>query len=222
MILETNLKKSTLALSALTLALAAGLSACGGGTSTYTVGGTVSGLQNEGLILSNNGEDLPVSPRGYDEDPTTKVKTLKPVPYTFTKQLDYGERYTVKVKQQPAHQVCEHEELLNPTTTSVASDIAGRLSVINASFVCALATHKIGGTVSGLTSEGLILTNGSNGKLAIAKDATSFEFTDNPVVYGQTYGVTVLEQPKTQTCSVTNGAGEMGDVDVKTILVTCQ
>jgi hypothetical protein len=34
MILEANLKKTTVALSALTLALAAGLSACSGGTST--------------------------------------------------------------------------------------------------------------------------------------------------------------------------------------------
>ena len=212
------MKKSTLALSALTLALAVGLSACGGGTSTYTVGGTVSGLQNKGLILSNNGEDRPVEPLGLDTD----GKTLKPVSYTFAKQLDYGERYTVTIKQQPEHQVCKEEALVVPNSTSVTSDIAGRLSIINASFVCALATHTIGGTVSGLTEEGLILTNGSNGQVTVAKDATTFTFTENPVVYGQTYGVTVYKQPDNLICTVANGTGTMQDEDIKTIAVTCR
>lgn len=215
MILETNLKKSTLALSALTLALAAGLSACGGGTSTHTVGGTISGLQNTGLILSNNGDEVKIEPLGYDEDPVTKVRTPKPVPYTFAKQLDYGERYTVVIKQAPAHQVCE------VPVGSVTNDIAGRLATINASFVCSLATHTIGGTVTGLTSGELILTNGSNGQVTIAKDATTFTFA-NPVTYDQTFGVTIYKQPDNLFCTVANGTGTMKDEDIKSIVVTCQ
>jgi hypothetical protein len=41
------------------------------------------------------------------------------------------------------------------------------------------------------------------------------------VTYGQTYGVTVFEQPAGQTCTVTNGAGTMGDNAVDTIAVNC-
>ncbi|MEN3275410.1 MAG: hypothetical protein V7631_1200 [Massilia sp.] len=218
MILEANLKKSTLALSALTLALAAGLSACGGGTSTYTIGGIVAGLEYPGLVLSNNGEDLPITAAGYDEvkDAAGNVigRAPKNVDYRFRNEVDYGAPYDVTIKAQPLHQECERR--------GGTTDTAGRLSVINAVVVCSLVSNTIGGTISGLTAEGLELTNGSTGgTLTAAKDATGFTFT-NPVTYGQTYGVTVLKQPTGLTCSVANGAGTMDDNPVTTIAVTCR
>src|SRR5690606_36372407 len=97
-----------------------------------------------------------------------------------------------------------------------------RLSVINAAFDCVLVSNRISGTVTGLTGEGLRLTNGSTGGIvAVPKDATTFVF-ELPVTYGRTYGVTVLENPAGQTCTVSNGAGTMGDNPVSDIAVTCR
>lgn len=220
MILETNLKKSTLALSALTLALAAGLSACGGGTSSHTVAGVVIGLQYGPLVLTTNGMELTLGPG-------TPVNGNFPnVTFAFPKQLEYGEEYNVTLKQigtdandqpiyqQPPHQVCE--------PAGGTREVAGRLSTINAVISCSLVSNTIGGTISGLTGDKLVLTNGSTGgTLPVAKDATTFTFPQ-AVTYGQTYGVTVLNPPEGQTCTVTNGAGEMGDDPVTNIAVTCR
>ncbi|MFC4932558.1 hypothetical protein [Massilia sp. GCM10023247] len=211
------MKKSTLALSALTLALAAGLSACGGGSSTYTIGGVVTGLEYPGLVLSNNGEDLALGPAGYETLSGSTVPTPKDVTYAFKNKVDYGDPYDVTIKAFPAHQQCGQ--------SGGTTDTAGRLSVINAVITCVLVSNTIGGPVTGLTGEGLVLINGSTGgiggKLPVAKGATSFAF-EQPVTYGRTFGVTVLEQPAGQTCTVTNGAGTMGDVKVDTIAVTCR
>jgi hypothetical protein len=206
------LKKSILALCALTLT--AGLVACGGGTSSYTIGGTVTGLQYPGLVLTNNATDeLTVAPLGLDT-----AGAVKNVTYQFAKRLDYGDVYSVAIKTQPAHQSCQ--------ATSGTADTAGRLSVIDAVISCALSTHPIGGTVTGLAADGLILNNGSNSTAAITKDATTGAYPtvflfSAPVTYGQTFGVTVLQNPTGQTCTVKNGAGEMKDDAVTTIAVTC-
>jgi hypothetical protein len=204
------LKKSILALCALTLA--AGLSACGGGTSSYTIGGTVFGLEYPGLVLQNNlANDLvvPVPPRNGT--------TVPNVTYSFSNEVDYGDPYSVTVKTNPEHQKCE--------PSGGTADSAGRLSVIDAQIICSLVSNTIGGTITGLTSEGLELTNGTSGgtfKVSKVNDVYPGTFTFTlPVTYNQTYGVTVLTQPATQTCSVANGTGIMGDNKVDTIAVTC-
>lgn len=224
MILETKLKKSTLALSALTLALAAGLSACGGGSSTYTIGGVVRGLEYGPLILVTNGMEVSIEPKRDAQG------NLQEVSYSFPNQLEYGEAYDVNLKQigtdtagnpiyqYPPHQICGQSQVPGTSTR----DTAGRLSVINAAFDCVLVQNRISGSVTGLTSEGLVLTNGSNGGTAsVLAKAETFSF-EIPVTYGQTYGVTVLRQPEGATCTVTNGAGKMGDNPVNNIAVACR
>jgi hypothetical protein len=221
MILEANLKKSTLALSALTLALAAGLSACGAGTSSHTVAGVVTGLQFGPLVLTTNGQELTLQPAPKDAS-----GNVPNVNFAFPNQLDYGDPYNVNLKQigtdannnpiyqQPPHQICGQ----NGGTT----DTAGRVATINAVISCQLVSNTIGGTISGLTADNLILVNGSSGgQLPVTKGSTTFTFAQQ-VTYGQTYGVTVLQQPTGQTCTVANGAGEMGDVAISSISVTCR
>lgn len=206
------MKKSILALCALTVA--AGLSACGGGTSSYTIDGTVVGLQYEGLVLQNNGtNDLAIKPAGLDA-----ANNVKPVTYSFPGEIDYGKAYSVTVKTQPQHQRCD--------LAGGTADTAGRLTTINAVISCALVSNTIGGTITGQTADKLVLINGSTGgTVTVAKDAngaypTKFSFPA-VVTYGQTYGVTVFEQPAGQTCTVSNGAGTMGDNAVDTIAVNC-
>jgi hypothetical protein len=209
---ESILKKSILALCALTLA--AGLSACGGGTSSYTIGGTVTGLQYEGLVLQNNKtNDLAVAPLPLDEN-----KNVRNVTYAFPVEVDYGKPYSVTVKEQPKHQECK--------PTGGTAETAGRLTTINAVISCSLVSHPVGGTINGLRSDGLQLINGTSGGTyaAVKNDKGEYpgEFALTAfVTYGQTYGVTVLKQPDTQTCTVSNGAGIMGDDPVKTVTVNC-
>ena len=219
------MKKSILALCALTLA--AGLAACGGGKSNYTVGGTVTNLQEGTLVLVTNGMELAIQPQ---RDSSGKV--LPTTEYAFPNQLEYGEAYNVTLKQigtdslgqaiyqQPPHQVCGPLNIPG----NVTSDTAGRLSSINIAFGCDYASHSIGGTITGLAADGLVLNNGGV-RLPVTKNEAgaypgSFVFP-TPVTYKQTYGVTVLEQPARQTCSVANGTGEMGDVNITSISVTC-
>lgn len=206
------MKKSILALCALTLT--AGLVACGGGTSSYTIGGTVIGLEFPGLILSNNTtEDLTIKESGRDA-----AGAVKNVPYQFAKQVDYGDPYSVTIKKQPDHQNC--------VPAGGTADTAGRLSVIQAVISCERVKNTVGGKIIGLAADGLVLNNGSVSTGKIVMDATTktyptaFVFGEL-VVYGQTYGVTVLEQPAGQTCTVKNGAGVMTDDAVTAIEVTC-
>lgn len=206
------MKKSILALCALTLA--AGLSACGGGTSSYTIDGTVLGLRYNGLVLQNNGtNDLLIKPSDLNTS-----DNIKNVTYSFPGEVDYGKAYSVTVKTNPEHQKC--------VTAGGTADTAGRLTVINAVISCALVENAIGGTVKDLGAGTLVLINGSTGgTLSVTKDTAgknpqTFTFPI-PVTYNQTYGVTVLTQPAGQTCTVTNGAGTMGDNAVDTIAVNC-
>lgn len=206
------MKKSTLALSALTLVLAAGLTACGG-NSSYTIGGHVAGLQYDGLVLTNNGgSDLAVKPLAPATD-----GSIKNVSYAFPNKLDYGATYSVAVKSSPPHQTC--------IAYSGTADTAGRLTTIDAVISCGLNSYTIGGKITGLSTEGLQLTNGSGGGTLTITTPTStdpVDFTfESAVTYNQTFGVTVLQQPTGQTCSVTNGAGVMADAAVTSIAVTC-
>lgn len=203
--------KSFLIRPALALALAAGLAACGGSDKAeFTVAGSVQNLLYPGLKLVNNGgETIDIAPPAKAGDAVT---------YAFPTKLEYGDTYNVQIPDggQPAHQTCT----LN-SNYPTNSDTAGRLAQIDIQFACSLNVFGIGGTVSGLTAEGLVLANGSTGGTAtLAKDATSYTFS-LPVAYGQTYGVTVLTQPTGLTCSVANPAGTMGDAAVTNINVTC-
>jgi hypothetical protein len=97
------------------------------------------------------------------------------------------------------------------------------MAAIQVGVACVLNSFTIGGTVSGLTVDGLVLTNGSTGGIAAPlKNATTFSFANNPVDYGVAYGVTVLTQPAGLVCRVSpNGTGVMGDALVANIAISC-
>ena len=204
-----NLKKNVLIRSGLALALAATLASCGG-SSNFTIGGTVTGLQYGPLVLETNGMTKEVTP-----DPTSTEAAVKNVNYAFANQLEYGEVYDVTVKQQPPHQICE--------PAGRTSDTAGRLSEIHADFQCFLLSPTIGGVVKGLGAGSLKLNNGSNSTITVsaATPVADVAYTLGRVTYGKTYGVTIETQPAGYTCTVANPVGIMGDVDIPNIDVTC-
>jgi hypothetical protein len=203
--------KSSLIRPALALALALGLSACGGGgKAEFTVAGTVKGLVYPGLKLSTNGMELPVAP------PATAGAD---VAFAFPNKLEYGDLYDVTFTGQPVHQTCGF-----PSTyrDPINKDTAGRLAKIDIIVECSIDVFTIGGTVTGLTADGLVLVNGSTGgSITVAKDATAYQLAA-PVPYGVTYGIAVLTQPTGLTCTVSNGVGTMGDAKVDNANVTCR
>jgi hypothetical protein len=80
-------------------------------------------------------------------------------------------------------------------------------------------TYSLGGTVSGLSGTGLVISN--NGvNLAVASGG-GFTFAQ-PVTAGAAYNVTVATQPTTpaQVCTVTNGSG-VANANVSNVSVTC-
>ena len=179
------------------LLLTLGLAACGGKAS-YDVSGTVSNLNNNGLILANGGEELPIA--------------AGQTSFTFKNRIDYGSSYNITFKQQPAHMTC---------TISNGSGSAGHYINISAAVSCSQNVYSVGGTISGLTVDSLVLING-NVTTTVAKDAKTFVMA-GPVADGSTYNVSVSSQPKGLLCVVQpgTGAGTMGSANITTVQIAC-
>jgi hypothetical protein len=164
--------------------------------STFTIGGTITNLQNPGLRLTNNGTD--------------ELRPTMSGPFTFPTALLAGARYDVVVEHRPQRQVCEVQN---------GSGIVPEANVTDIVIRCFITPFIVEGTVSGLESPGLELqTNGE--KLAIAANG---KFTmPSSLPDGTPYDVTVARQPANQECSVTNGRGAIEQAGVSNVTVTCR
>lgn len=152
-------------------------------TETYTIGGTVSGLEEgDTLELQNNtSDDLSLTADGT---------------FTFDTEIEDSSTYAVTVLTQPTGKVCA---VSDGTGTATAN-------VTNISVVCTTATYTIGGTVEGLLSEtSVVLQNNSGDDLTVSANG-SFVFA-TPIDYNNTYAVTVDTYPAGETCTITNGSG---------------
>lgn len=169
-------------------------------SSSFTVGGTVSGLAGTGFVVQLNGDgDLPIASNGS---------------FTFATPLASGAQYRVNVAAQPSNptQVC--------TVASGAGTI-GSTNVTNVRITCASSTFSVGGTVVGLQGSGLVLQNNGADDLAAGENG-SFTFASE-LASGATYNVTVRTQPSdpNQACTVTNARGTIGGGDVSNVVVSC-
>ena len=170
-------------------------------SSTFSVAGTVVGLQGSGLVLQNNGgDDVEVSASGG---------------FTFPTRLASGADYSVTVRTQPSdpNQAC--------TVTNGRGTI-GSANVGNVVVSCSTADFSIGGRVEDLEGSGLVLRNNGGDDLTIDRNG-EFRF-DTPLPSGARYDVRIHEQPRNpnQTCRVERGAGTVGSTDVTNILVRCE
>jgi RNase P/RNase MRP subunit p29 len=173
-----------------------GLSACGGYTSV-DLGGTVTGLTTDGLVLANGNDTVAIPANATS--------------YKFPNQIGTEASYSVTIASQPAHATC---------TLANASGNASGVAVNYVNVSCVPLTHVLGGTIAGLTTNGLVLVNGPD-SIAVPAGSTSFAFP-NQVTEGSVYGVAVLSQPTGLTCQVANGTATMGTADVSNVRVTCQ
>jgi uncharacterized protein with beta-barrel porin domain len=83
---------------------------------------------------------------------------------------------------------------------------------------CASVSYTLGGSISGLTTSGLVLTDGMD-NLSVSANATQFSMP-NALAYGSNYAVTIQAQPSRGACQITNGTGTVTG-DVGTVQVTC-
>ncbi len=163
----------------------------------FTVGGLVSGLQGI-LVLQNNGsETLSLNNNGT---------------FTFPTPIPQGESYSVTIFNQPSNQTC--------IITNGSGTINNNVTNVEVTCTTNTVTKTIGGTLSGLSGgETVVLQNNNGDNLSLSTNG-SFTFS-TPVAQGTTYSVTVLTQPTTQTCMVTNGSGTVGSSNVTNVAVTC-
>lgn len=177
------------------LALTVVLAACGGYTSVK-LGGPVYNLTTDGLVLANGNDTIAI--------PANSTS------YTFPGEIDAHGSFAVTIKSQPARATCG---LLNQTGTATG------VNVTYVAVTCSPNTYTVGGTVTGATADGLVLTNGSD-QAIVAANATTFTFPTR-VPDGNIYGVAVLANPPGKTCQVLNGTGTMGAANVTNVQVTC-
>lgn len=85
--------------------------------------------------------------------------------------------------------------------------------------IAGCVSSHLGGTISGLTANGLVLVNGKD-SVSPQANATTFAFP-TLIPQGASYNVLIQTQPDGLECSVANGAGTMGATQINNVEVTC-
>jgi predicted transcriptional regulator len=164
---------------------------------TYTVGGTISGLTGTAVLENNAGNDLSTSTNGS---------------FTFSTALAQGSAYNVIVKTNPAGQTCS---VTNPSGTIATANVT------NVSISCVtnvVPTYTVGGTISGLTGTAVLENNAGNDLSTSTNGAFTFS---TALAQGSAYNVTVKTNPAGQTCSVTNPSGTIATANVTNVSISC-
>lgn len=201
--------KSLYLRSGLVLACAMGLAACGGSDDNVQLGGTVSGLTKDGLVIQNNG-GAPLAIKANDRG------------FVFPELIGSDSDFNITIQTQPASSQCE---VIN------GKGKAGAFGVFAVEIRCLTFSFDLGGKITGLDSDGLVLINGKDRK-AIPAGATAFTMStttlkpdgrnyEGQVPDGQPYGIAVFQQPAGRTCTVENGTGIMGGAARDNVVVTC-
>ena len=198
------MKSSILRAGVVALACALGLSACGGGSGDLYLTGAVYNVTKDGLVLTNNGEDLAVT-----------------APYTsfqFNNRISTDDQFNITVKSVPSNVATKDDcEVLNGKAR------ANYYTIAQIRVTCKIRQRALTATIVNLTTSGLVIVNGAD-RHDVPAGTTSVPMAgvneDGP------YGVTVLQQPTGQTCTVSGGgngkgAGTMGATETTTVTVTC-
>ncbi len=164
-------------------------------STTYTVGGTISGLSGTVVLQNNSTDDLTLTADGA---------------FTFTTVVADGGGYEVSVKTQPSTQIC---------SVSSGNESINGANVTNVSIVCSTNTYTLGGTIAGLAGRTIVLQNEGGDDLTKTTNG-SFTFT-TAVADGAAYAVTVKTQPSGGSCSLSNATGTISGANVTNVGVTC-
>ena len=166
-------------------------------TSSFAVGGTITGLMGSVVLEDNGGDNLTLASNGA---------------FAFATPIASGSTYAVTVLTNPS----------SPVQTCVVAQGAGTIVGAAASVVvtCTTSTFAVGGSLGGLApGESLSLLDNGGSTLTLTANG-SFSFA-TAVQSGATYAVTVSSQPPGQTCVVANGGGTVSSGAITTVNVTC-
>jgi hypothetical protein len=172
---------------------------------TFTVGGSVSGLQGSGLVLQDNGGDnLSVSGTGS-------------VNFIFATPLAGGAAYSVTILKQPS----------NPGQTCSVSNGAGTANgnVTTVQIVCPVSGFTIGGSLVGLVNgpgDTVELMNNGGDNILVTGNNTNFTFP-TLVTAGGAFDVGVFVGPTSQPqgCWIFNYLG-VANANISNVIVDCQ
>lgn len=189
------------------LVLGVSLAGCGGGgggtttPATYAVGGSVTGLSGNGLVLRNSGgNDLNIAGNGS---------------FAFTTRLASGAAYAVTVASQPG----------GPTQSCVVTNGTGSVGsadVSNVSVMCTTSSFTVGGTVTGLNAgSSVVVQNNLGDNLTITANG-SFLFPAS-ILSGAAYSVAILTNTigPARRCQVSGGSGTIGGGNIANVAILC-
>jgi hypothetical protein len=162
----------------------------------YGLGGTVVGLTAAGLVLSDGDNELRVPADATD--------------FTMPEALARGSNYTVSVKLQPTGLTCTVSEGTGTMPAGPVTEVA---------VTCSSTRYTLGGSISGLKTSGLVLTDGTE-SLSVAANAGQFSMP-SALAEGSPYAVTIQAQPSGASCRVTDGSGTMTG-EVGSVRVSCE
>jgi hypothetical protein len=174
-------------------------------TCEYTIGGSISGLTAGSLVLHESGgaDDFTASANGT---------------FTFANALATGAKYQVSVATQPTGLTCT----VTGGDNGTGGGAVATANITSIAVVCApstVPTYTIGGSISGLTSGGLVLLDDGGDNFTAAASANSFIFA-TALASGAKYQVSVATQPTGLTCTVTGGDNGTGGGAVATANIT--
>ena len=165
--------------------------------SSYSVGGTVTGLSSGALVLQNNGgDDLLINQSGSED-----------ISFNFPGKMSSGASYDVSVKIQPNTQTC--------SINKGSGTVNGRVSDL--AVVCSSESFTVGGSISGLSGTVILQNNGGDNLTLSTNGEFSFQ---SKVAKGSEYFVSVKTNPSPLTCSASSNRGII-DSDIDTVSVTC-
>lgn len=167
----------------------------------FSVSGTIVGLSGSGLKLSiGSGTPLTIGSDG---------------PFAFPSPIAAGSAVVVRVAAQPTapNQTC---------SVSASGTIPVLLrDVTDVQITCKVNSYAVGGTITGLSGSGLVITNSTGDELTIGRDGR-FAFPTK-LTAGQAFAVGIKKQPLSpaQTCTVSGGAGNIVSGNVTSVAINC-
>ncbi|MFK8013450.1 MAG: hypothetical protein AB8B80_15535 [Marinicellaceae bacterium] len=156
---------------------------------------------NEVEVQGNNGETLLLTDNGI---------------YNFTTEVNNDFMYEVSVMTQPT----------SPDQTCTIDNEQGTVDLADVSNIninCVIDTFEIGGNLSGLIDGNeVIIQNNEGDDLTLTEDGM-FRFTIE-IADEEMFDVSVLTEPSSpdQTCTVTNGQGNIDSADFLNVFINCE
>ncbi len=163
----------------------------------FMVGGAASGL--------DAGDTLSLELNGGEQQLTITADGA----FTFDNTLPDQATYSVVLQSTPVEKLC--------TLSGESGTVAG--SDVTSIVISCVRTVSIGGTLSGLVSDPVVLQQDGGDDLQLDANG-SFTFATR-VETGNNYDVSIAVQPNDAVCAVTNGSGTTAATDITDVEVNC-